>query len=121
MYEELTQMRTRIENLEDEIASDFERIVNVSGDPAKTDLGGNKYFDRDDFNAALVQYPEIFGWIENPENYFNEMTKSNAKKNQLKTISLADFEDYHKEVMEAFDICLKNLHSRFGDRFSTDE
>ena len=121
MYEELTQQKTRIENLENEIVSDFERIVSISGELPKTDKDGNKYFDRNDFQAALEKYPEIFSWIENPENYFNEMTKTNKKKKELMTISLVEFENYHKEVMEAFDTILNAVNSRFGERFSTDE
>lgn len=121
MYEELTQQKTRIENLENEIASDFERIVNISGEQAKTNDDGDKYFDRTDFQAALEKYPEIFSWIENPENYFNEMTKTNKKKKELMTISLVEFENYHREIMEAFDTILNAVHSRFGEKFSTDE
>lgn len=105
MYEELTQMKTRINDLETEVIADFERIVNVRGNPKTID--GNKYFDREDFDQALINYPEIFAWIENPENYFNEMTKMNAKKNALKTISLADFESYHKDVMDSFEKVIK--------------
>ena len=71
-------------------------------------------FDREDFNAALVQYPEIFGWIENPENYFNEMTKLKNEKNKLKTISLEEFEEYHREVIEAFETILNSMQNRFG-------
>ena len=121
MYEELTQQKTRIENLENEIASDFERIVSISGEQAKTNSDGDKYFDITDFQAALEKYPEIFSWIENPENYFNEMTKTNKKKKELMTISLVEFENYHREVMEAFDTILNAVHSRFGEKFSTDE
>ena len=95
MYEELTQQRTRIENLEPEIASDFEKIANISGEHAKTNSKGLKYFDRSDLQAALDQYPEIFGWIENPENYFNELTKISKKKKEGMTISLVEFEKYH--------------------------
>ena len=121
MYEELTQQKTRIENLENEIVSDFERIVSISGELPKTDKDGNKYFDRNDFQAALEKYPEIFSWIENPENYFNEMTKLNNEKNKLKTISLEEFEEYHKEVMEAFETMINSMQNRFGDKFSPDE
>ena len=49
------------------------------------------------------------------------MTKTNKKKKELMTISLAEFENYHKEVMEAFDTVLNAVHSRFGEKFSTDE
>ena len=103
MYEELTQMKTRINDLEADVVNDFERIVNVLGGVPKTDNMGNKFFDREDFDQALIEYPELFAWIENPENYFNEMTKMNAKKQQLKTISLEDFENYHRDVMESYD------------------
>ena len=103
MYEELTQVKTRIENLESDVVNDFEKIVNIRGGKPKTDYAGKKFFEREDFDQALIEYPELFGWIENPENYFNEMTKMNAKKQQLKTISLEDFENYHRDVMDSYD------------------
>ena len=121
MYEELTQQRTRIENLEPEIASDFEKIADINGEHAKTNSKGLKYFDRTDLQAALDQYPEIFGWIENPENYFNELTKISKKKKEGMTISLVEFEKYHREVMDAFETILHAVHSQFGDTFSADE
>ena len=40
MYEELTQQRTRIENLEKDITSDFDRIANVRDLQPKTDKNG---------------------------------------------------------------------------------
>jgi len=107
-------MKTRINDLETEVIADFERIVNVSGGKPKTDFAGNKYFDREDFDQALIKYPEIFAWIENPENYFNEMTKMNAKKNALKTISLNDFESYHKDVMDSFERVIQMVQGQFG-------
>ena len=121
MYEELTQMKTRINDLEADVVNDFERIVNVLGGVPKTDKQGNKFFDREDFDQALIEYPELFAWIENPENYFNEMTKMNAKKQQLKTISLEDFENYHRDVMESYDRMMEMVQNQFGEHFNHEE
>ena len=49
------------------------------------------------------------------------MTKLNNEKNKLKTISLEEFEEYHREVMEAFETMINSMQNRFGDKFSPDE
>ena len=71
MYEELTHIRIIIDDLEANIISVFERIINIcEEDPKRDDHSGERYFDFDDFNKAVTEHPEILTWIENPQNFF---------------------------------------------------
>ena len=49
------------------------------------------------------------------------MTKLKNEKNKLKTISLEEFEEYHREVIEAFETILNSMQNRFGKQLSPDE
>ena len=86
MYEELLQTKMNISSRQEEIITDqFNQFVNILGDP-KIDEDGEEFFDRDDYNEASKTNPKLVEWIENPQNYFNEMTiemtKRSAKKEQ---------------------------------------
>ena len=49
------------------------------------------------------------------------MTKLKNEKNKLKTISLEEFEEYHREVIESFETILNSMQNRFGEQLSPDE
>ena len=112
MYEEL--MQTRIGHHQEEtIAEDFDKFVKARGNPKK-DSDGGVYFDIDDFNQALKDEPEIFKWIEDPLNYFNEITKQNEQRRNMMKVNRDDVMEYHKRVVNSYDRIIEMINREFN-------
>lgn len=57
------------------------------------------YFDFEDYQTAREQTPELFEWLDYPEQYVEQFVR-NQERGQA-TVRLEDFEMYHDQVQDA--------------------
>ncbi len=79
MYGELLQVKMHYNADSEELTRQtFNQLVTVNGvEKVKTDEKGKKYayFDLADFQKARLQYPELFEWLDYPEQYIETFLK----------------------------------------------
>jgi hypothetical protein len=57
------------------------------------------FFDFDDFETAREKHPELFDWIDQPEQYISHFLHEQNHKQSSK-IDLNLFSSYHEQVMD---------------------
>lgn len=75
----------------------FMQLATVNGkEKSKTNEKGQKsvYFDQADFSKARIEYPELFEWLDYPEQYVETFLKQ-LDDNREKMIKAEELENYH--------------------------
>ena len=80
----------------------FKKISSVKGSvktktlKTKTSTVKTAYFDFNDYQIARVELPELFEWLDYPDQYVQQFIKQQQESQRI--IKHEDFAEYHSQV-----------------------
>ena len=82
MYGELLQSKFVYDEETKQVSEmTFSQISStILEDRERKDADGRSYFCFDDFVQARIEHPELFEWIDEPENYVEQVMRDNNRK-----------------------------------------